>query len=119
MAGKNENREISGVELFGDAGRTEPVEAGLRIPNPHPTQTREVSGESLFGDAGSPEALAMIYGAGAAKEPPKDRFAGLKSLLGKLKKAFTIEAPKDGATCDSPQGACPFKPHSNFRNWPY
>ncbi len=85
----------------------------------NPNAKGEISGESLFGDAGSPEALAIIYGPRAAKEPPKDRFAGLKNLLGKLKKAFTVEASKDGATCDSPQGACPFKPHSNFRNWPY
>jgi hypothetical protein len=80
-----------------------------------PNAKGEVSGESLFGDAGSAEALAMRN---AAPAEPKERFSSLKSLLGKLKKAFAVEASKDGATCDSRQGACPFKPHSNFRNWP-
>lgn len=82
----------------------------------NPNAKGEVSGESLFGDAGSPEALAMRN---APPAEPKERFFSLKSLLGKLKKAFTVEASKDGATCDSPQGTCPFKPHSNFRNWHY
>lgn len=83
----------------------------------NPDAKGEISGEDLFGDAGSPEALAMICGARAAKEPPKDRFSGLKNLLGKLKKAFTLQAPKDSATCPADKGICPSARHSNFRNF--
>ncbi len=82
----------------------------------NPNAKGEISGESLFGDAGSPEALAIIYG--PRKEPePKERFSGLKSLLGKLKKAFSAEAPKDGGTCPANKGICPAIRHSNFRNF--
>lgn len=84
----------------------------------NPNAKGEISGESLFGDAGSPEALAIIYGARAAKEPPKERFAGLKNLLGKLKKAFTLQAPKDGATCNDETRQCPLIRDTYHRSWP-
>lgn len=82
----------------------------------NPNAKGEISGEDLFGDAGSPEAMAILHA--PRKEPePKERFSGLKNLLGKLKKAFTIGAPKDGATCPADKGICPSIRHSNFRNF--
>lgn len=82
----------------------------------NPNAKGEVSGESLFGDAGSPEALALR--AAAAQNPPKERFSGLKNLLGKLKKAFTTEAPKGGGSCRADSGVCPIIRDTSFRNWP-
>ena len=84
----------------------------------NPNAKGEVSGESLFGDAGSPEAMAMIY-AHRPEPQPKERFSGLKNLLGKLKKAFSVQAPKAGGTCSIDKGVCPLIRDTTFRNWPY
>lgn len=82
----------------------------------NPNAKGEISGESLFGDVGSPEALAMLYA--QRQNPPKERFSGLKKLLGTLKKAFTIEAPKGDRGCRSERGACSIIRDTSFRNGP-
>lgn len=84
----------------------------------NPNAKGEVSGESLFGDAGSPEAMAIIYAPRTAPQP-KERFSGLKNLLGKLKKAFSAQTPRASGTCSIDKGVCPLIRDATFRNRPY